>query len=139
MRCGIILSYKKDFETFYLIVYSKKSRKWGFPKGGTDENESYKDAALREFYEETGYKFIYCKKMLKKFQYRNNLYFILSISCPEKELIETEIPDSEEILEKKWIAKQDLLQIEKEKCNMGLKQWMLFLNKKKYLEIKKMC
>jgi 8-oxo-dGTP pyrophosphatase MutT (NUDIX family) len=135
-RCGIILSYNKYFETYYLIVYSKKSKKWGFPKGGAHENESYKDTALREFYEETGYKFIYSKKMSKKFQYRNNLYFIVYISCPEKELIETDIPDSDEILEKKWIAKQDLLKIEEEKCNMGLKQWILFLNKKNSLNKK---
>lgn len=130
MRCGIILIRKNVPCNDFLIVYSKKSRKWGFPKGGVEKNETMKEAALREFYEETGYKFTFNIPLSKVFQYLNNIYYIVTILNPEKELVETMIPDSEEILEKKWISTKDLLEMNDEKCNMGLKQWILFLKKK---------
>ena len=39
---------------YVAMIRNKWSRKWGFPKGGVESNESLKMAAEREFIEETG-------------------------------------------------------------------------------------
>ena len=117
-------------ENLFLIVYSKKSRKWGFPKGGMEQNETVQETAIREFYEETGYKFKFHPNLSKVFQYFNNLYYIVTILNPKEDLRETSIQDTEEILEKKWVSKDDLYDLSPSKCNMGLKQWIAFLKKK---------
>ena len=56
-KCGIIfIDHTKDpTYPLYLIVYSHKSRKYGFPKGTRETGESLTTCARREFYEETGY------------------------------------------------------------------------------------
>lgn len=42
--------------TKLLIIKGRDSNKWGVPKGGINNDESYIDASLREIYEETGIK-----------------------------------------------------------------------------------
>lgn len=130
MRCGIILIHVNDFEENFLLVWSKKSRKWGFPKGGMEEGETFQETAIREFYEETGFHFTKKIKLSKTFTIFNNIYYIITIFNPMTELQETQIPDSEEIAQKKWFSKTDLLKSNILDCNMGLKHWILFLKKK---------
>lgn len=132
MRCGIIVIHKTILGNLFLIVYSKKSRKWGFPKGGMEQNETVQETAIREFYEETGYKFTFHPNLSKVFQYFNNLYYIVTILNPKEDLRETSIQDTEEILEKKWVSKADLYELSPSKCNMGLKKWIAFLKKKSH-------
>ena len=68
-KCGIIL-YNERIQKYFL-VYGRKSKKWGFPKGHMENGETEKETTLREFFEETGYHFstdiyrhIYVKKYL---------------------------------------------------------------------------
>jgi len=51
---GIILFYKGRRGLEYLLIYSKVTKYWGFPKGKIERNESKIEAALREIKEETG-------------------------------------------------------------------------------------
>ena len=51
---GIILYFKSHGTYEYLLIYSKATRYWGFPKGKIESGESKQDAAVREIKEETG-------------------------------------------------------------------------------------
>ena len=46
--------FKKFGEALFLVIYSERNKKWGFPKGHIEPDESEKDAVRREVYEETG-------------------------------------------------------------------------------------
>lgn len=53
--CGIIpLRRNNDGEWETLLIFSAKSRYWGFPKGHAEGEETHQEAAMRELYEETG-------------------------------------------------------------------------------------
>jgi len=49
-RAGLILKYDGKF----LLVYGRTSKKWSFPKGKKNDNETSIECAIREFEEETG-------------------------------------------------------------------------------------
>lgn len=51
---GIILRHRKNKEDLFLILKSRWSFKWSFPKGYLKEKESPFLAAIRELQEETG-------------------------------------------------------------------------------------
>lgn len=54
--CGAVV-YKIDCAgPLFLLVHSKRSGRWGFPKGHIEEGESEIEAAGREIFEETGIK-----------------------------------------------------------------------------------
>lgn len=131
-KCGIILynTSKKKF----CLVYGKKSKKWGFPKGHMEYGETEETTALREFYEETGH---YLSPQINlgknKFIVKNNIYFIVTIN-KDNDLIrgcET-IPDTNEIEKYEWMSIDNILNMEIQQCNFGLKTWIL---NKKYNEI----
>ncbi len=50
---GVIVYHILEDEVKYLLLFGGKIG-WGFPKGGIDEGETPKDAAIRETKEETG-------------------------------------------------------------------------------------
>ena len=52
--CILIYSGKDGLEV--ALIRNKWSKKWGFPKGGVEKNESLKVSAERETMEETGCK-----------------------------------------------------------------------------------
>lgn len=52
--CGAVIFRREGQKTFFLIVKTKKSKNWGFPKGHVELNESEEETALREVREETG-------------------------------------------------------------------------------------
>lgn len=65
-----------------LLLLRKKDRRegntWGLPAGGVESSETYKDAAIRELYEETGYNATPKKiKFVKEYK----------LALPEKKLI----------------------------------------------------
>ena len=70
-KCGII--YFDTTDKKYLLVYGKKSGKWGFPKGHQENNETVEDTAIRELYEETGIK-INQSNLTNKLRFKN--YYI---------------------------------------------------------------
>jgi len=49
-RAGLILKHDNKF----LLVYGRNSKKWSFPKGKKNNNETSINCAIREFEEETG-------------------------------------------------------------------------------------
>lgn len=51
---GAIVFRRTAGEPLFLLIYTRKSRNWGFPKGHRDEGESLHDTALREIREESG-------------------------------------------------------------------------------------
>lgn len=53
---GVIIYQEIDSEIKYLIVKTKIQQVWGFPKGHLEDNETEKEAAIREVYEEVGLK-----------------------------------------------------------------------------------
>jgi len=51
-KCGVIM--RDNSINQVLLVYGRKSQKWGFPKGHMEYGETEKETALRELKEETG-------------------------------------------------------------------------------------
>lgn len=118
-KCGIIL-YNMDTQK-YLLVHGKKSMKWGFPKGHMEPGETEEETAHREFYEETG---IYIRQpLINKIRFKNNIYFRLSIRTNELPTIAS-IPDKNEIEKAEWFSQDDLIRLNMNDCNFGLKNWI---------------
>ncbi len=110
-KCGVIVMYKKESIVQYLIVYSKKSGKYGFPKGGRENKESIETTAERELYEETGYRIKNKKDFswsdLSNFRIKNNFYYILEFGDNLNEDMEDDgIQDTNEILYKKRMPRE---------------------------------
>jgi len=97
---------------FFMLVRSKRSGKWGFPKGHAEKGESPLETAKREVYEETGIREIeFIKYFQKKDVYlidgsqpetkgkiveKHSIYFLaLALSEPEKK-------SDEEIEDLQW-------------------------------------
>lgn len=121
-KCGIILFNEKEQK--YFLVYGRKSNKWGFPKGHMEVGETEEETALREFYEETGFE-LKNQDLKNRFQIKNNIYFQISISHPNELIRKTnDIPDSDEILKVAWLSYFDILTLNIENCNFGLKIWI---------------
>lgn len=130
-KCGVILIHNDEF---YLVVYSKKSKKFGFPKGGQEFAESNTRTALRELEEETGYSFQDSKFRLNgknTMKVHNNLYFIVPFYCDDRNefLKDSGIKDTTEISYKVWLTKEELQEIPSKKKNVGLNY---FISKKLY-------
>lgn len=122
-KCGIILFDEK--KESYLLVFGKKSQKWGFPKGHMEIGETTRETALREFYEETGF-VLDNVTFDNTFIIKNNTYFIITISDKKRHLIQkvNYIPDTTEIQFFEWIPKQNLLNMDILSCNFGLKAYI---------------
>lgn len=56
ISAGMIVFHRGETGCRFLLVLSRLTKRplWEFPKGGVDEGESRRDAALRELFEETG-------------------------------------------------------------------------------------
>lgn len=129
-KCGIIVYNTNDKK--YCLVHGKKSNKWGFPKGHMEYGETEEKTALREFYEETGHYLSSDIKLGKKYIVKNNIYFIVNIDKMDALIQGCEtIPDSNEIERYEWMTLDNILDMEIQKCNFGLKTWIL---NKKYRE-----
>ena len=129
-KCGIIL-YNERIQKYFL-VYGRKSKKWGFPKGHMENGETEKETALREFFEETGYHFSTDIQLENKYIVKNNIYFKVNISSMKELLqIRSTIPDDNEIEKADWFYISDILSMDIKDQNFGLKTWIL---NKKYEE-----
>lgn len=56
-RSAGIIVFRRDGEAcLFLLILSRLTKRplWEFPKGGVDEGETVREAALRELFEETG-------------------------------------------------------------------------------------
>lgn len=132
-KCGIILMNTDTNQ--YLLVFGNKSQKWGFPKGHMENGENEQETALRELYEETGI-MLNNLDTQNKVRFRNNVYFEVSLTSSNlpKEFI---IHDQYEIGEMKWFTEQDILSMDLQLCNFGLKNWINYkmMNEKEYKNI----
>ena len=127
-KAGIILidHTNKSKSPLYLIVYSNKSQKFGFPKGTCEENECISNCAKREFYEETGFQIKEHVRFTLRYKIRNNTYYILNCYDNLETMIyqkSPEIPDSHEISYYRWVDTDELLRI-KSQCNLGLSSYI---------------
>lgn len=52
--CGAVIARKDKDKIWYLLVYSRRNRRWGFPKGHMENGEDEKSTATREIAEESG-------------------------------------------------------------------------------------
>ncbi len=51
---GAVIFRREGKDTYFLIVFSGRNERWGFPKGHIEKGEQEKETALREIEEETG-------------------------------------------------------------------------------------
>jgi 8-oxo-dGTP pyrophosphatase MutT (NUDIX family) len=116
-KCGII--YFDIHDKKYLLVFGKKSSKWGFPKGHQELGETEEDTAIREFYEETGIKITH-HDLLEKIRFKNNIYF--NVVCKTRPNFN--IQDTREILKASWFSIHEMIALSKDTVNYGLKSWM---------------
>lgn len=82
ISAGIIAyHFDKDTKQFKFLVahpggpYFKNIKKYGFPKGHQEKNESLKETAIREFKEETG---LEIEDLYRKY-HKKEEYLLLSI------------------------------------------------------------
>jgi len=121
-KCGIIYTtfYPEDR---YLLVFGKKSEKWGFPKGHMEEGESEEQTAIRELFEETGIR-IHYSHLQEKIRFKNNIYF--RVRGHYRPL--THIPDQHEIQLANWFTLPEIIHsIPKDTMNFGLKSWISYM------------
>jgi len=52
--CGAVIYIANANKYEFLIISDRTDGHWGFPKGHVEKNETEKETALREVYEETG-------------------------------------------------------------------------------------
>ena len=120
-KCGIII---KDIQNDQvLLVFGRKSQKWGFPKGHMEEGESEEETALRELKEETGIVLHASFDHKNRIRFRNNIYFIINVNkneiCPQ-----INVQDIKEIEKVSWFSSVDIMRIPEYQCNFGLKNWI---------------
>lgn len=105
-RVGIILNHVESGR--FLCVFQNESNLWGFPKGRLNKDETFKEGACRELYEETNIKLdpsdIDINNMIHiRRGNHNHFYFIKNV---------TEFPnvkiDMNEIIDYRWLNKQEL-------------------------------
>jgi tRNA nucleotidyltransferase (CCA-adding enzyme) len=116
-KCGIIYFDNQDQK--YLLVYGKKSDKWGFPKGHQEFGETEEETAMREFFEETGIP-ISATELLDKIRFKNNIYFNVNANGKPK----FNIQDTNEIEKASWFSINEIMNLPKDVINYGLKSWL---------------
>jgi 8-oxo-dGTP pyrophosphatase MutT (NUDIX family) len=83
--CGAVIYKMKNDNPLFLLVNSKRSGIWGFPKGHIENGESEIETARREILEETGIKNI---EFIKNFR-RKDIYIIGGVtSCTDERQVE---------------------------------------------------
>ena len=110
------------------ILMVKEAKKkcygqWNFPAGHLEENETIKEAAIREVYEETGckVKLIGVLPVIHEFEKNENAIMIRFVAKIEEENIKF---NEDEILDVKWIDIEDIKNMKEDELrgyNMSLK------------------
>ena len=109
--CGAIIYRKKDNNIKYLLIRQKNGEFWGFPKGHIEENETEKETAEREIFEETGLKGVFHESFREEIGYiienrinKTVVYFLLEIKTKDEEKYQ-----KEEIMDYKWVEEKEAI------------------------------
>jgi 8-oxo-dGTP pyrophosphatase MutT (NUDIX family) len=122
-RAGIIL-YNSNNEL--LMVKGRIAKKWGFPKGKLEINETFLNCAKREFKEETNRILDGTEKQIGKFIDNDCLYFIYKIN--HIDLLQYNIIyDINEIEDISWFNIHDIILLNN--INRGVNKYI-----KKYIK-----
>ena len=116
---GIILNIDDIKGTIYvLVVLGRMSKKWGLPKGGLEEEETYEECALREIKEETGLTYNLCD-FKERIKIHSTYYFVIN---KDDRKIERGPIDTREIAAIKWLRLTDIKKLsEKNLVNRELR------------------
>ncbi len=116
---GIILNIDDIKGTIYvLVVLGRMSKKWGLPKGGLEEEETYEECALREIKEETGLTYSLCD-FKERIKIHSTYYFVIN---KDDRKIERGPIDTREIAAIKWLRLTDIKKLsEKNLLNRELR------------------
>ncbi len=105
---GVIPCKKEGNSELVFLVQHKNGGHWGFPKGHKEKNETDKEAAFRELYEETGLKE---KRLLQENPFSESYSFFKEEGKIHKKVFYflAEVKGSfsiqrEEILQGKWFS-----------------------------------
>ena len=107
VKAGVMMFTSGLPETYVALVKGSYSGRWGFPKGNIDSGETPKQAAVREFKEETGVPIL-----------EPSLEYTLRVSGDTPKLFYVSVvnkkfqmkPEDAEISEAKWFSIQELSQ-----------------------------
>lgn len=109
---GIILNIDDVKDTiFVLVVLGRMSKKWGLPKGGLEEEETYEECALREIKEETGLTYSLCD-FKERIKIHSTYYFVIN---KEDRKLERGPIDTREIAAIKWLRLTDIKKLSEKK------------------------
>ena len=120
-KCGVII--KDAHQDQVLLVFGRKSQKWGFPKGHMEEGETEEQTALRELKEETGIVLHTSFDAKNRVRFRNNVYFIVNANKNDI-CSQVNVQDIKEIEKVSWFTNTDIMRIPEYQCNFGLKNWI---------------
>lgn len=126
-------------EILFLLVFSKRNKEWGFPKGHIESDETELETAKREIEEETGIKNL---KFIKNFRCCDTYKIKGTLSYTKNRIIDKNViyylatteedfkgSVDEEIGQHKWLKCEDCVKYLKyEKQKELIKRAFLFLN-----------
>ena len=82
-----------------LLVLGRESMKWSFPKGHVEKNEDFREAAIRETYEETGI-ILGINQLGRRLNMSRKIYYEVKVNMLD--YLNFKIKDVREILDVKW-------------------------------------
>lgn len=117
---GAIVFRRVKKDILFLLIFTRKSQAWGFPKGHGEDGESILDTALREVREESGITDLsFIRGFEEELVYpiiskrpphageqveKHSLYFLAQATQQEV------VIDNDEIIDYKWLPYQEALQ-----------------------------
>ena len=129
-RCGVIVMIKnghseEENKFKYLLVLGRQSKKWGFPKGHMEENESEERTALRELREETGIELEMSDiSSHRRLRFKNNIYFLFPTSLDYIHQRIRSTIDMREIECMQWFTEAQMVSMDLKDCNYGLSMFI---------------
>lgn len=101
---GVVTRLDSHGRREVLIIHRPASKDWSFPKGKCDgDEETYKQAALREVFEETGFRCATGSK-LNPVEYRDRRGRMKRLQYWEMAVLDGEFVSNDEVDRAKWVT-----------------------------------